>query len=220
MRIQSPSYLFCSESLAGGRVGFGLRLNGAPVLDVAQLAGADFATVYGRGRGPFELTVSVWRFFSTEALALAFMLTHPSTVPLENDITVVDDDEAVALTMVGAVTSARPLQRLGVAVLVEYAFTGARFESDDVPDAPTDSDTVKAQVVNLIAGEVSKAVTFDTPFASAPRFVQGQLSIPDSGSAFGVVVRESTRAAAGVTFDFDAAVPATGTYKLLVFAAL
>lgn len=220
MRIQSASYLFASESLAVGRVPSGLRLNGAPIVDVAQFFRADFATVYGRGFGPFELTVSVWRFFSTEAAALSFQLTHASTIPQTADLTVVDDAATIALTMAGAVCSARVGPRLGLAVLVEYTFIGARFLSDAVPESPEgDTDTVKAINQALTAATVEQAVAYDLPFAAAPRGISLQLSAPDAGVMFGWQIRESSRTAAGFTVDFDAAVPAAG-YKLTGIAVL
>lgn len=219
MRIQSASYLYASESLAVGRVPFGLRLNGSPVIDAAQLFRAAYATVYGRGLGPVELSFGVWRFFSTEAAALSFALTHPTSLVQTADLTLVDDAATVALTMAGAVIAAQIGQRLGLAVLVQYTVTGARFLSDDVPEAPTDSDTVKAFNQALTAATVEQAIVFDTPFASAPRGLTLQLSAPDAGTMFGWQIRESTRTASGFTVDFDNPVPAAG-YKLTGIAVL
>lgn len=217
--LQYAGSILGSTSLAVGRVHVGASLDGRTIIDAFLPFQAANSVVYERGAEPRIYTVTIRRFFATEGAALAFLLTHPDTLPRQGDLTIVDDVAAVAITMADAVAAVRMVEHVGTMVLAQYTFTGAKFESDDVPEAPTDTDTVKAQVVDLDADDVAKAVVFASPFASPPRFVRGEISVPDGGVAFHAVPRESTRLAAGVTFDFTAAVPASG-YKLLVFAVL
>lgn len=197
----------------------GARYQGATLVDAFQLFRGDYATIFGRGRGPREYAITVRRLFTTVAAAKAFFLTHEDTLPVQDDLTYVDDVVGVAYVMADAVCQARMVQHLGVLVVIEYTFTGARFVSDDVPGAPTDSDTVKAINQALTIGTVEQAIAFDVAFASAPRGITLQLSAPDGGAMFGWQIRESTRTAAGFTVDFDQGVPAAG-YKLTGIAVL
>lgn len=219
MRVTFSNTLLGTETLAAGRVLSGLSLNGTPILDVAQLFRGEFATVFGRGDGPESCTFTVRRFFASDAAALAFMATHRATLPVQAALALIDDDAGAAYVMADAVRAVQFPQRIGLCVVVEYTFTGSRFTSESVPGEPTESDTVKAYEIPLDADDESKAVAFDTAFASTPRFVRGEISLPDGGTGFHAYPRESTRTAAGVTFDFDLKVPGAG-YKLLVFAAL
>lgn len=218
--LQFASTVLASDDLSVGRVPFGASLDGRTLIDSFVPIGADYATVYDRGAEPRVYSVQVWRLFSTEAAAVGFALTHVDTVPRQGDLTLVSGSSA--WTMADAVAQTRILERRGTAVLLAYTFTGSRFESDDVPESPDDSNTVKAQVVNLSSGDVSKAVTFDTPFASTPRFLLGEVTGPSSGAG-GVGIKaflSGDPAADGCTFEFSQAIPATGTYKLRVFAVL
>lgn len=217
--LQFGSSILANDSLAVGRVPFGASLDGQTLVDAFTPFRGDHATVFGRGRGPRVYAVTVQRLFSTTAAALQFMLTHEDVLPVQDDLTYVDDVAGIAYTMADAVAQARILERRGTVVFVAYTFTGSRFESDDVPDAPTDTDTVKAINQSLTAATASQAIAFDVPFASAPRAITLALSAPDGGTMFGFQIRESTRTAAGFTVDFDALVPASG-YKLTGLALL
>jgi hypothetical protein len=217
--LQYGSSIIASDSLAVGRVPVGARYQGQTLLDAWQAFRADYSIVYGRGRGPREYSVTVQRFFSSEAAALQFFLTHEDTLPLQGDLTYVDSVAASALTMADAVCSVRMGQLVGTCVFCDYNFTGARFESDDVPSAPTDTDTVKAINEVLTASITSKAIAFDVPFAAAPRGIGLTISAPDAGATVEFQIRESSRTASGFTVDFAAAIPASG-YKLTGFALL
>lgn len=217
--LQYGSSILAADSLALGRVPVNARYQGATLIDAWQPFRADYAIVYGRGRGPREYAVTVQRFFTSDAAAVAFLLTHEDTLNVQDDLTYVDDVAGVAYTMADAVCAARITQRIGVCVFIDYTFTGSRFTSDDVPDAPTETDTVKAINQALTAATVEQAIAYDTAFASAPRGISLQLSAPDGGAIFGWQIRESSRTAAGFTVDFDAAVPASG-YKLTGIAVL
>lgn len=121
----------CSSDLSLGRVGpSGFVFDGQSLLDVAQLFGALNAIVYNRARGSRELSFSVWRFFSTEADAIAFALTHEDTLALQDDLHIADDAETVSYTMASAAAQARIAQVDGVSVRAEYKFTGAKFTLD------------------------------------------------------------------------------------------
>lgn len=131
MIINHGSDFICSSDVALGRVGpSGIVLDGQSLVDVAQFIGALEATVFARGRGPRELTFSVWAFFTTEAEALAFFLTHEDDLALAADLTIEDDAETVSYTMEDAASSARAVQLAGVSVRIEYRFTGAKFTAD------------------------------------------------------------------------------------------
>ncbi|HEX2860690.1 MAG TPA: hypothetical protein VHN79_03580, partial [Lacunisphaera sp.] len=168
---------------------------------------------FGRGRGVREYGVTVQRFFSSLAAAVQFCLTHEDTLPVQADLTFVDSTAGIALTMANAVGQARIAQRLGVCVVIEYTFTGARFESDDVPDAPEDSESVKAATIALAENDESKVITFDVPFGATPRFVGVTVLAPSGELGFAAWVDDSTLDAAGFTVRLGAAVPAAG-YKL------
>ncbi len=211
--------LLAADSLVLGRVPAGAALDGETLIDAFTPFGADHAIVYGRGRGERTYSVTVTRLFSTPAAAKLWLLTHEDTLPLQADLTIADNIANWAVVMAGAVVQARIRAQIGAAVTVDYTFTGARFESDDVPEIPTDDSTVKTLVIDLDENDTEKAVVFATAFGAAPKFVRGEIAAPDSGEAVFAVVRESTRTAAGVTFDFTAAIPGAG-YKLLVLAVL
>jgi len=217
--LQYGSGILAADSLALGRVPVGARYQGQTLIDAWQPFRADSAVIYGRARGPREYAVTVQRLCSADAEAVGFMLTHEDTLPLQADFTYVDTVAGGAWIMADAVCSARIIGRQGSAVTVEYVFTGARFETEDVPDAPTDTDTVKAINQDLTMGTVSQAIAYDVPFGSSPRGLSPVLSAPDGGAMFGLQIRESSRTAAGFTVDFDNAVPAAG-YKLTGVAVL
>jgi hypothetical protein len=218
--ITYSTTLLASSNLALRRVGpAGITCNGEPVTQIEQLFRADFATVFGRGDGPVTFGFAVEVDFDTEAELLAFLLTHRETLPVQAALTLVDVAATVAFVMADAVRRVAFSSVKGNSVLVEYSFTGARFASEAVPAAPTDTDTVKAIDHALTISTVSQAIVYALPFASSPRGIVLTLSAPDGGTMFGFQIRESTRSATGFTVDFDAAVPASG-YKLTGLAVL
>jgi hypothetical protein len=131
MIINHGTDFICSSDVALGRVGpSGITLDGQSLIDVAQFIGALEATVFARGRGPRELSFTVWAFFTTEAEALAFFLTHEDALALATNLTVEDDAESVSYTMANAASSARAVQLAGLSVRIDYRFTGAKFTLD------------------------------------------------------------------------------------------
>jgi hypothetical protein len=211
--------LIHSENLAHGRVGAGASWNGEPIIDEVQFFRAANATVFGRADGPERFSQRVWRFFATEAAALTFAGTHRSTLPLQGDLTLSDDAGTVALTMAAAVRAVRIAQIAGVAVLVEYTFTGSRFESDDVPDIPDDPPNVKTGVIDLEIGDESKAVAFAVAFGASPNFCDAVVTVPTGEAGIRASPIEGTITAAGFTAKLSAAVTVEGC-KLRYFAAL
>ncbi len=220
MRITYSSTLLCSSDPAQRHGPVSPSFNGQPVIDVAQLFRADNATVYGRGDGPVEFGFSAWHKFASEAEVVLFCATHRETLPVQADLTVTDDEETVAAVMEDAVRTVRIAEVFGTSVLVQYGFTGSRFTSEEVPDAPTDTDTVKAYDIALTEGTIEQAVAYDTPFASNPRAIPlPSLCIPEGGSSFGMVIDQASRTAAGFTVKFENAVPAAG-YRISGLVAL
>jgi hypothetical protein len=211
--------LIHSENLAHGRVGAGASWNGEPITDEVQFFRAANATIYGRGDGPERYTRRVWRFFSSEAAVLTFAGTHRSTLPLQGDLTLRDDAGTVAITMHNAVRGVRIEQIAGLAVLVEYTFTGSRFQSDDVPEIPDDPPNVKTGVIDLEIGDGSKVVTFAVSFGAAPNYCDAVVSVPTGEAGIRAWPIQGTITASGFTAKLSAAVTVEGC-KLRYIAAL
>lgn len=220
--IYYTSSLLASYDPASGCLGpSGLRVNGQQVVDSAGFLRAAAFTYYGRGQKSTEIIFRVERQFSSARALQAFCLSHLIELPKQGDLqfTVGETGDTSEITLEDAViTGFRVLSVRGVSALVEYSFAGGLPTTEDI-ELPDEGNLVKAKVIELTAGETSKAVTYDTPFGGgAPRFVQGQISPPDGGVGFLAFPRDSTRTAEGITFDFTQAVPGSGTYKLLVNA--
>lgn len=214
MRITYSDTLISSDDLTLGRVGSGSSWNGQPILDVVAFFRAAQSTVYGRHDGPEEFTQRVWRTFDTRAEALIFCGTHRSTLPLQADLTIVNDDESAALVMADAVREVRISRLVGLAVLVDYKWTGAGFSSGDVPgETVTDDDTVKTGYVALSVNDETKAVTFSPSFGATPKFVGVQICPPTGEGGFDAWPLEDTITPDGFTAKFGGLVPTTG-YKL------
>ncbi|MDD2763488.1 MAG: hypothetical protein PHE83_05880 [Opitutaceae bacterium] len=213
MRITYSTTLICSDQVALGRLGAGASWQGQPIIDAAQFFRAAVATVYGRGDGPEEFSLRVWALFATVAAALHFCGTHRASLPVQADLILVDEGGTIQLRMADAVRSVRIVERRGLAVLVDYNFTGSKFASEDVSAEPDPTDLMKVGILDLTGGDESKAVVFDVPFASSPRAVHVTVLAPAGGFVIGAGVDESTRTTAGFTARFGAAIPATG-YKL------
>lgn len=221
MSIRFASTILATPSVAAGRIGpSGITLNGQPVADIWQAVGADYATVFGRGDGPVELGFSVTRLFSSEAAMLTFVGTHREALPNQDDLYWTDEAESVALLLEDALREVRFSALTARSVRVDYKFTGSRFVTDDVPEAPTDSDTVKAGIEDLSVDDATKAIAFPVAFASAPRFVDAKVVVPTAGDdGFDAWPVESSITAAGFTVKLGALVPAAG-YKLRWMALL
>lgn len=131
MIVTYGSTVICSSSVAGGRVGpVGIVLDGQSLIDVANFVNAVHTAVFARGRGPRELAFQIQAFFATEADAVAFFLTHEDALALQDDLKIEDDAESVSYTMADAAGQARMVRLMGVCVIVEYRFTGAKFTLD------------------------------------------------------------------------------------------
>lgn len=221
MLITYANVLLASHQLALGRVGpFELTgPAGEPIVDEYNLFRADYATLFARGRRAKQFGFKVTAFFKTEAEVLAFIALHEDTLPTQGDLILFDDSESVALLAEDAIVTVRIERVAGVSVVVTYSFRLAQFTSEDVVPVPGGEASVKAAELELEVDDESKAVTFEAPFITKPRFVQGVISAPDGGVAIQAIPRESTRATTGVTFDFTAKIPAAG-YVLLVTAIL
>jgi hypothetical protein len=212
VRIVTPTTLLASSSLAIGRVGpFDMAFNGQPVLQVEQLLRADSALVIGRGDGPVEFSFSVQALFASAAKAVQFCALHRETIPLQTDLHVDDEDAGIYLLLADAVREIRFGQVRGSSVLVNYKFTGARFTSEDVPeDLEEDTSRMKVGVTALIEGDTEKVVTFDNPFASAPRFIGVTLRTPSGGDSFRIDTPKDDISAGGFKAKLGAAVPGSG----------
>lgn len=77
--------------------------------------------------------------------------------------------------------------------------------------------TAQAFTVALAEGDTTKAITFPTAFATAPRGLKLQLLVPSGGFNFGADPDNTTLTASGFTALLGAAVPAAG-YQLSVIA--
>jgi len=215
VRVLYSTTLLASPSLALGRVGpFELTgPSGECIVDEFSFMRADFATLYARGRKPKQFSFKVTALFASEAALLYFLATHEDILPKQADLTLIDDDAAVALVMADAVVNVQVSQVRGVACEVTYNFRGSRFTSEDVPeDLEEDTDRMKVGVANLAEGDESKAIVFDNPFASAPRGIVVTLIKPIGGDGFRVDLEDDITEA-GFTVKLGAAVPASG-YKL------
>lgn len=219
MRALFAGTLISSENLAHGRVGSGASWNGEPVVDEVLFFRAANTAVWGRADGPERFALQVWRFFGSEAAALTFAGTHRSTLPLEGDLVLVDDVQSVALRMAGAVRGVQIAERRGLAVLVQYTFTGSRFVSDDVPGDPDDPSNVKTGVIDLEIDDEEKAVVFAVPFGAEPNFVNAVVSVPVGEAGLRAHPVEGTISASGFTAKLSAIVTVEGC-KLRYFAAL
>lgn len=209
MRALFSTTVISSDNLAVGRAGFGSQWNGQPVVDVVQFFRAANAVVYGRADGPETFSLSVWAFFGSEADALTFCTGHRAALPLQADLVLIDHEETVALRLANAVRTVVINQRIGLAVLVQYSFTGARFLTEDVPDAPEDIDLVKYGTATPAAAAESIAIVFGTPFGSEPRFFVLTLE-PAAGQPAIAVLGYGSITAAGFTAILAAALPTTG----------
>lgn len=210
MRILHSTTVIASDNLAVGRVPSGLVWNGAPIIDTFSFFRDALATVYGRGDGAQSLSFVVWAFFTTEAECVTFCCTHRDALPLQADLLLTDEAATYALRMAGAVRSVQIGVRIGLAVPVQYSFTGRQFLSEDVPETdPEDIDLTKYGTATPAADDESIAIVFGTPFGATPRFFDLKL-IPPGGSPPIIIAGYADVSAAGFTALLAAALPAGG----------
>ncbi len=150
----------------------------------------------------------------SEAAAISFCALHFGQLPMQGDLVLNDDAGTMQVRLAAAVIdSIRPFDYLGAYAGIEYTFRGGLFVGEEIPDPPAipASDTVKVGDVNLSIGDASKAVVFDTAFASPPRCIAFTLGKPNAGAdGFRIDLDESALTAAGFTAVFGANVPAAG----------
>ncbi len=210
MRILFSTTVIADDNLAVGRVASGLTWESEPVVDVFSFFRDPLATVYGRSAGPLVLAFSGWHFFNTEKEAVIFCCTWKQQLPLQADLLLTDEAETFALRMANAVGSVNIGQRIGLAVPVQYKFTGRQFVSEDVPDTdPEDEDMTKRGTAAPAQDDESVAIVFDTPFGGSPSWFDLKL-VPPGGSPPIAVVGYSGISAAGFTAILSAALPADG----------
>ncbi len=201
----------------------GASWNGSQVNDEAAFFRAAAKSFFPRGSRETKFAFRVSRGFETEADAIEFAALHFGELPQEGTLLLTDEEETFALSLAGAVIEDFKAGDVkGVSLVVEYAFRGGLFTSEDVPDPDhTDedgNDIMKIATVNLDVDDQEKTVTFVTPFGAAPRSIK--LIIEAPGVAPGVaVVGIRDRSATGFTAVFAAAIPDTG-YVLLWEASL
>lgn len=210
MRIlYSTTVLADDSNLAVGRVPAGLTWNGEPIIDAFNFFRDALATVYGRGDGPEVFAFTLWADFASEAAAILFCSTHRASLPLQADLLLTDTAATYALRMASAVRSVQIVRRIGLAVQVQYKFTGRQFLSEDVAADPEDTDLVKYGTATPASGDESVAIVFDTPFGGSPRFFCLTL-VPPGGSPPVIVAGYSGVTAAGFTALLAAGLPADG----------
>lgn len=220
MRIYYSSSLLASGNPIHGRVGpVGIAINNQQVNDPAQIFRAEAEAYYGRARSN-DLSFGVDCDLSTWEAAVQYAALLFATLPKNGDILFTNDAGSPLFAIeAAAIQSVQAANLRGSVIGLQFRFLGGTATSEDLPAIPEEGDAVKTKVVDLSAAETSKAVVYDSPFASTPKFVQATVSAPDGGTAIFAIPRESTRSASGITFDLTDAIPGAG-YKLLVHAAL
>ncbi len=210
MRILFSTTLIADDNLAVGRVANNLTWNSEPVIDTFSFFRDSLATVYGRSDGPMVLAFEVWHFFSSEAAAVAFCCTWRDQLPLQADLLLTDAAATYAIRMASAVRAVQVGRRIGLAVPVQYSFTGRQFLSEDVPDTdPEDEDMTKRGTELPEQDDESVAIVFETPFGAPPTWFDLKL-VPPGGSPAIAVVGYSGISANGFTALLAAALPAGG----------
>jgi SPP1 family predicted phage head-tail adaptor len=87
------------------------------------------------------------------------------------------------------------------------------------PEGESVTESYQTFEVTLDEGDIDKAITYPTAFASSPTGIYVALVIPSGGYTFTFAVVDGSRDADGCTIDFGAAIPAAG-YKLSIQASL
>lgn len=220
MAIIYSNTTLCSHSLAVGRIGpSAFTVNGRQVNDVVAYLRAPAVTVFPRGGRSHEVSFRVYGSFSTIIAAQQYAALHFGQLPPQGDLIETDDADNPLWTLPDACIAGLRTGRNGLGVYLEYAFTGGAFESEDINLPDGESDLVKAKRVALTSGEIQKAFTWDSPFATTPRGVFPGLIIPDDGGSFGIVIPKTSLTAEGGIMKFDAAVPGDG-YEVALIGVL
>lgn len=210
MRILYSTTVIADDNLAVGRIASNLTWNSEPIIDAFSFFRDTLGTVYGRSDGPLVLSFEGWHFFDTEAEAVSFASTWRDQLPLQADLLLTDTAATYALRMASAVRSVNVSRRIGLAVPVQYKFTGRQFLSEDVPDTdPEDVDVTKYGTATPASGDESIPIVFGTPFGGTPRFFDLKLIAP-GGQPPVFVVGWSGVSATGMTAILSAALPAGG----------
>ena len=218
MLIYFANTFLCSADLAQGRVGpVGLAINGQQANDPAGFIAADAETYFPRTRST-AVAFRVNRFLGTYAAAQRAASLLFAQLPKQGDLQLFDDAGNGLSKLPDAVVASVNAVQIDSSFGLEFQFLGGVFETEDV-DIPDESDLVKAGTVNLSEGDESKAIAFDTPFASTPRGVTASLLRPSGGGSFTVDVDDSTLDETGFTVRFGAAVPGPN-YKVSYIAVL
>jgi hypothetical protein len=210
VRILYSTTVIADDNLAVGRVASGLTWNGEPLIDVVNFFRDTLATVIGRGDGAQTLAFELWYQCASEAEAVTFFVKHRDTLPLQADLLLTDAAATYALRMASAVRSVQMVRRIGLAVLLQYKFTGRQFLSEDVPDTdPEDEDLTKYGTATPAEGDESIVVAFATDFGAPPRFFDLKLVAP-GGQPPIIISGYSVPTASGFTVYLAAALPAGG----------
>ena len=209
MKVQYGTTWLASGGMEGAR---DFKIDGFQVNEVADIFRASNAVQFPRYTRSANVTFSVTKLFNSESDLLAFLSTCLAGLASSAVLSIFDETGVSAAYMAGAlVESVRPQAAVGVSLVVDYAFTGGLFTSQQVT-VPNESDLVKRDSLALTAGDTSKAVTFTVAFGQPPGAVTVSIAQPAGGYVICSTVDKSTVSAAGFTADCGAAIPAAGYY--------
>lgn len=169
---------------SGGREGTnGAHWNGKQINSEEQFFRAAASVFFPRGNRSTQFSFSVLRSFDGEGSAIAFASTHINDLPGKGDLYLIDEEGTVSLKLPGAVLdsiSYGPL--IGLAITVQYQFSGGLFEGSDTPPDIAEDDILKTGSVDLDVDDESKVVAFPVAFGSAPLIVECWVTPPSGGS--------------------------------------
>ena len=185
-------------------------VNAEDMVQLLESVRAPELGVRNRGNRRHNLTFQLTRGYADIPTAEQALLDHPAEVPTEGTIrlTVEGTGTPAVRYLYNATVHAFAAQQIGCAILWRYTLTGGQLGAT-APTDPDTSDTMKAQIIDLTAGDVEKTFSFDTPFATAPRGIFPSLLIPTGGAGFAVWINKDTLTAEGGKLLLGAAVPAS-----------
>ena len=210
MQIFYNGLVLAPGGLAGEPYDF--RMPQSYVAEAANLFRAPAQTWFPRANVTTDLGFRVRRQFQSVRDAQVFCATHANSLAPQGIITMLAGDAGTGTQQVnlrGATLVQVDPVLDGVEVDVSYRFHGGNWDIEDV-SIPDEGEAVKHFSIALTAGDVSKVVTFQTPFGTAPTSVTAQIAMPSGGYVIICVPDWSTLTAAGVTFLFGAAIPGDG----------
>jgi hypothetical protein len=193
---------------------FGASIAGRQTNDEADFLRALSAELFARGGRATEFSFRVTRLFSDEAAAIRFAALHLPALPSKAALTLYPDESDVPIGQLpGAVVDGVRVERfVGCSLVLEYAFRGGLFTSEDI-EVPTEDDTVKRGVVDLAEGAEFADVAFASDFAGlSPVVPSPSLEVPEGFPSFDVTVRNVTVSGFRAFFQGNA-VPGPG-YRL------